>query len=90
MEDQAYLSFIEQTMHYFHRHHEKAVVQTIVSPAAWCGGELPPLEEMAYSLSGPETDELGAAIAGAIATGTPARALTAQDFPLPRLAPRIE
>ena len=89
MEDQAYLSFIEQTKHYFHRPHEKATVQTIVSPAAWRGRELPPLDEMAYQLSAEETSELVAAIAAAIATGKPARELTAQDFPLPTLAPRI-
>lgn len=89
MDDQTYLSFGEQAMHYFHRPHEKAIVQAIVSPAAWRGSELPPLDEMAYQLSGLEIDELAAAIAAAIATGKPARELTAEDFPLPLLAPRI-
>lgn len=89
MEDQAYLSFIEQTMHYFHRPHEKAVVHAIDCPAAWRGSELPSLEEIAYQLSGQEIDELVAALAAAITTGKSARELTAQDFPLPLLAPRI-
>jgi hypothetical protein len=89
MADQAYLSFIDQTMHYFHRPHEKAIVRAVDCPAAWRGSELPPLEEMAYQLSGEEVDELVAAIAAATAVGKPARELTAEDFPLPLLAPKI-
>jgi Taurine catabolism dioxygenase TauD, TfdA family len=89
MADQAYLSFIDQTMHYFHRPHEKAIVRAVDCPAAWRGSELPPLEELAYQLSGEEVDELVAAIAAATAVGEPARELTAEDFPLPLLAPKI-
>jgi hypothetical protein len=89
MSDQAYLSFIEQTMHYFHRPHEKAMVHEIDCAAAWRGNELPSLEEMAYLLSGHEIEEIVAAIAAAVATGKSARELTAEDFPLPLLAPRI-
>ncbi len=73
MADQAYLSFIEQTMHYFHRLHEKAVVHTVECTAAWRGSELPSLEKMAYQLSGQEVEELVAAIAAATATCKPAR-----------------
>ena len=69
---------------------KKAIVHTIDCAAAWRGSELPSLDEMAYQLSGQEIDEVVAAIAAATATGKPARELTAEDFPLPLLAPRID
>ena len=55
-----YLSFIEQTLHYFDRPHEAPASTPIVSPAAWRGDELPPLNEMAHHLTGQEVDEVPA------------------------------
>ena len=89
MAEQAYLSFIEQTMHYFHRPHEKAVAHAVECPAAWRGSELPSLDDMAYHFSEQDVEEVLSALTAAAATGRPARELTAEDFPLPLLAPRI-
>ena len=89
MADQAYLSFIEQTIHYFDRPHEQAVAHAIDCAAAWRGSELPSLEDMVYQLSDQEIDEVLAAVSAAVETGRPTKELTAQDFPLPLLAPRI-
>ena len=58
MTDTAYLSFIDQTLHYFGRPHQHAVDSPVSSNAAWKGSELPPLEDMAYRLSEAEVDEI--------------------------------
>lgn len=90
MTDKAYLSFIEQTLHYFGRPHEAPATAPVICNGAWQGSALPPLEEMAYQLSGDEVDEVLSAVAAASATGLPTRELTAENFPLPLLSPRIE
>ena len=84
-----YLSFIEQTLHYFDRPHRGAPDQIIEHPSAWRGCELPPLDEMAYQLVPPEVDEVCSAVSSAVAMQKPCGELTASDFPLPRLASRI-
>jgi len=90
MTDKAYLSFIEQTLHYFDRPHEAPASAPIPSPAAWRGDELPPLDDMAHHLSGQEVDELLAAVAAASALDVPVKELGATDFPLPTLAAKID
>lgn len=89
MIDKAYLSFIEQTLHYFDRPHEAPTSTPIPSPAAWRGDELPPFDEMAHCLSCQEVDELLAAVAAASALDVPVKELVATDFPLPTLAEKI-
>lgn len=84
-----YLSFMEQTLHYFDRTHHKAATHSIPGPAAWRASELPPLDELAYQLAPAEVGELLAAVDVAGSSGKPTRDLTAADFPLPLLAPRI-
>jgi hypothetical protein len=85
MDDKAYYSFIEQTLHYFNRPHEQAVVTPVSSPAAWRGSEMPPLESMAYYLSGQERADILKAVSEAGALGKPTLELVAADFPLPAL-----
>ena len=46
-----YLSFIDQTLHYFDRPHEQGLSKPLDSPSAWRGAQLPTLEELAYALS---------------------------------------
>lgn len=89
MADMGYLSFIEQTRHYFNRPHEGAVSQPVVCAAAWRGSDLPALDQLAHRLSSDEIEEIAGAVATAIADGRPTRELLARDFPLPLLAPRI-
>lgn len=89
MTDKAYLSFIEQTLHYFDRPHEAPATHPVICDAAWQGSALPPLEDMAYQLSEDEVQEILSAVTVASATGVPTKELTAADFPLPLLAPRI-
>lgn len=84
-----YLSFIEQTLHYFDRPHEMAIAKPVLCEAAWRGDELSPLEDMAYSLTDAEIRELCDAVAFATALGRETRDLTQADFPLPLLAARI-
>ena len=89
MSETAYLSFIEQTLHYFSRPHEGAIQHPVQCSAAWKGSEIPPLEELAYRLPEEEIAEVRAAVRAAEALGRPARELTAADFPLPLLSERI-
>lgn len=86
---QGFRSFGEQALHYFDRPHETVTTSQIVSPAAWVGRDLPPLEEMAYLLNEEEIAEIDAALKVAKASGKPSRELLSGDFPLPKLALRI-
>ena len=89
MTDKAYLSFIDQTLHYFDRPHESPPNDPVASPAAWRGDAMPSLDDLAYRLSLDEVEELLAAVACARASGIATRDLTASDFPLSLLGPRI-
>jgi hypothetical protein len=89
MTDKNYYSFIEQVLHYFDRPHEGEVEDTLASPAAWRGREMPGLDQLAYRLSGEEIAEIIEAVAVAGALDRPANELSAADFPLPLLGPAI-
>jgi hypothetical protein len=89
MENKAYYSFIEQTLHYFDRPHQRAVDFPVASPAAWRGAELPPFATLAYQLSDIQRAEILSAVATASALGKPTIELVAADFPLPALAGKI-
>lgn len=89
MSDTAYLSFIDQTLHYFNRPHEHAIETPVQCAAAWKGSELPSLEEMAYRLSAAEVEEVVGAVEAAQSLGRPTKELTASNFPLPLLHERI-
>ena len=89
MSDQDYYSFIEQTLHYFDRPHEQPATGPIDCAAAWQAGQLPSLDEMAYCLTQDEVEEIKAAVISARALAVPVRNLSAADFPLPGLSPRI-
>lgn len=84
--DKDYLSFIEQTLHYFDRPYESVPDKPVEVPAAWRGAEMPPLEQMAYQLSGREVAELQSAVMTASGKQRETRDLTEQDFPLPLLS----
>lgn len=83
----SYLSFIEQTLHYFDRPHEGTATQPIPDASAWRASELPPLDQLAYHLEPAEVDEVLAAVAGCAGKAT--GELTADDFPLPLLTRHI-
>lgn len=81
-----YLSFIEQTLHYFDRPHQQAVGAPVDCAAAWQGRDMPALDAMAYHLSSEEVQEVQAAVLAASNLGREVRELTAADFPLPLLS----
>jgi len=89
MNSKTYFSFIEQTLHYFNRQHEQAISQPIDCAAAWRGEDMPPLDETAYQLSADEVEEALSAVALASTIDKPTKELTAADFPLPLLSPKI-
>ncbi len=85
----AYLSFVDQTLHYFDRPHQAPLGEPMQGAANWRGADLPPLDSMVCHLDPTEQAEIMAAIASAQSLGQPTRDLLASDFPLPRLAPRL-
>lgn len=53
-ETNAYLSFIDQTIHYFTRSHDSIPIAPVETAAAWRGDELDSLDELAYRLTSEE------------------------------------
>jgi hypothetical protein len=84
-----YLSYAEQSFHYFDRPHDGPASAPVDSPAAWRGADLRDSRAWRLVLSADHVGELERALAHARATGRPLGELTAADFPLPTLAPRI-
>ncbi len=85
-----YLSFIEQTLHYFDRPHQQIPREPLQYAAAWRGKDIPPLEQMAYRLEEGEIAEIEAALALLEDRAVDTRTLTASDFPLPALTQRFQ
>jgi len=85
----AYLSYAEQTAHYFRRPHEKPLTTPSHATSAWRGRDLAGSDAWRTSLDAEQVAEIEAALARAEATGRPTAALTAADFPLPTLAREI-
>lgn len=82
-----YRSVTEQSLHYFTRPHSGLPTVPIASPAAWRGAELAP--EWTTALSEAELAEIEVALAALRRVDRPLAQLTAADFPLPTLQPRI-
>ena len=85
-----YLSFVEQTLHYFGRTHERPLSHSLECAAAWRGDQMPPLDELAFHLSSRQVEEMRQAVTAAMALGKKTRELTEADFPLPSLAAALE
>jgi hypothetical protein len=84
-----YKSVRSQTLHYFARPHENIPTTPIASAAAWRGDAMARSDEWIVVLRPSEVEEIKSAVAYASARNTRTEALTAADFPLPTLAPRI-
>jgi hypothetical protein len=84
-----YLSYAEQSFHYFDRPDDGPPADAIESPAAWRGADLAESQAWRQALSTDHIEELERALSHAGATGRPIGALTAADFPLPTLAPLV-
>ncbi|MEM8561200.1 MAG: TauD/TfdA family dioxygenase [Pseudomonadota bacterium] len=89
MTEGVYFSFVEQALHYFTRPHEHVASEPVQVDAAWRGGQMPSLEQMAYRLSAGEIEEIMGAVRSAAALNKGTRSLTAADFPLPTLEQQI-
>jgi hypothetical protein len=84
-----YLSYAEQSAHYFRRPHEGPALAPLATPAAWRGAELSRRSDWRLRLTPAQVDELERALAAATASGKPDAELTAADFPLPGLAAEL-
>lgn len=85
-----YLSFIDQTLHYFDRPHQQIPTAPLQCATAWRGEDLPQLEQMAHRLSEVEVAEIESALALLDDSAVDTRSLTAGDFPLPALTRRFQ
>jgi hypothetical protein len=77
-----YLSYAEQSAHYFRRPHEAPAREPLRSPAAWRGRQMARRNDWRVRLGEPHVREIERALEVATATGKPTGELTAQDFPL--------
>lgn len=66
------------------------LTQTFDHPAAWTRSEMHDSDVWKYTLNINEVNELKAAVRDVMAKGQPLRNMTADDFPLPVLTPRID
>jgi len=86
---EGFLSYREQTKHYFDRPHQTNPTEAVNCIAAWRGDELRQQSDWTEILSPTDVDELKNAVIGAKASGKEQRAMIAEDFPLPELSAKI-
>ena len=79
-------SVVKQTLHYLARPHQGVPVEPIAGAGAWVGDALRPGDWLEV-LSDDDVAELEAALD--CSAHIPMEDLTAKDFPLPKMAPRI-
>jgi hypothetical protein len=84
-----YLSYAEQSYHYFSRLHDGPATSPVESPAAWRGADLAGSQTWRHALRAEQVEELERALVHAAATGRAIGDLTVDDFPLPTLGPVI-
>ncbi len=78
-----------QTLHYFGRPHGGIPSAPVSSPAAWRAADMTDRRHWCHTLEDKEVAILQRALAHAEATGKATESLTAADFPLEQLAPRL-
>jgi hypothetical protein len=83
------MSYAAQTAHYFARPQARVPDRPIGGPAAWRGDDWADAEPWRWRLDPSALAEIEAALEVARATDKPLAALTAGDFPLPRLSAAI-
>lgn len=85
-----YKSLRAQTLHYFARPHEQVPDRPIDTPAAWRGADMRQRpQDWTVQLTPADVAEIQQAQQFATAGGRSHAEMTAADFPLPTLAPRI-
>lgn len=84
-----FLSFKEQSAHYFNRPHVANLTEPLSVIAAWRGQDLRRQSDWVETLSPSEIDEIKAAMAAVKLVGKERRSLLAEDFPLPQLSSKI-
>ncbi len=85
-----YRSQILQSLHYFSRPQESVRREPLRGPSAWRGEDLERDPSWREPLDEEDIAEIERAVAGAKATLRPTASLAKRDFPLPRLAPKID
>ena len=84
-----YLSYGEQSLHYFTRDHDDVRRDPLDVASAWRGPEVAGCDEWRTRLDARQIDEIESALETAHSKGKPSGELTAADFPLPTLGAEI-
>jgi hypothetical protein len=84
-----YKSLRAQTLHYWARPQDGIPRQPLETPAAWRGADMRQRTDWMVELTPADIAELHAAQQVAASRGRPLAQMSAADFPLPTLAPRI-
>lgn len=89
MNDVGYLSYKDQTRHYFNRPHSGVATDPIRCKAAWYGKDLREHTPFIQALSLADVAEIKRAIEFAKNSGVAVKDLRKEDFPLPNLSKKI-
>ncbi len=84
-----FMSYKDQTRHYFNRPHQSPATEPVMNPAAWYGRDLRRTVDWIEAFSASEIAEIETALRAARKTGKETRDLQASDFPLPGLGQKI-
>ncbi|WP_169544198.1 TauD/TfdA family dioxygenase [Sneathiella aquimaris] len=85
-----YMSFRDQSRHYFDRPHEGPATEPVKGEAAWTGDTLRSSESWIETFSQEEISEINAALDFSAQQGKATNALGPSDFPLPLLSEKIQ
>ncbi|MEP3248243.1 MAG: TauD/TfdA family dioxygenase [Sneathiella sp.] len=84
-----FMSYRDQTRHYFNRPHQSPATALVTTPAAWYGRDLRRMVDWIEAFSASEIAEIETALRAARETGKETKDLQVSDFPLPGLKQKI-
>ncbi len=87
---ESFLSFKDQSRHYFDRPHQDILSKPLDHPAAWSADDIEGTNAWHYQLSSEEVHELTAALQFAKTVSKPLFEFTKEDFPLENLSGAIQ
>lgn len=85
-----FMSFLDQTLHYFDRPHTDVLSTPLGVPAAWRGDDIRRDDTWRIVLSSTEVDDVKSALEVSLSSGKPTAELTKADFPLPSLESKFD
>ena len=87
---ESFLSFKDQSRHYFDRPHEKPLFEPLDHPAAWAAADIDGTNSWQYQLSREEISEFDTALCHAKSLAKPLAKFSKEDFPITLLSTAIQ